>query len=91
MKIELFRVPNDVEGEKLKEFLLKNNLPFKEIATDNIMVLNKVVQYSLNRKISLLKITYSSAINVIHGFNELALNQLIEHIKKYNPKIKANF
>ena len=90
MKIELYRVPNDTEGEKIKEFLIRNRLSFTEIVTDDISVLNKVAQIPVGRKFSLLKVTYSGAIGIIDGFNEIALNQLIEHIKKYNLKIKID-
>lgn len=90
MKIELYRVPNDIGGEKIKEFLIRKRISFKEIITDNISVLNKVAQRSVGGKFSLLKVTYSSAIGIIDGFNEIALNQLIEHIKKYNLKTKIN-
>ncbi len=88
MKIELYNV-NDEDGRKIKEFLIKNNLLFKEILTEDIALLNQVRQAKINTKISLLKMTYSSSIHIISGFNEFALSQLLEHIKKYNPKIKV--
>lgn len=72
MKIELFYAVTDEDGKKIKEFLIKNNLPFKE--------------YSVMNKISSLKITYSHAIHIIDGFNELALKQLLEHIEKYSQR-----
>ncbi len=88
MKIELYLVPDDIEGKLIKEFLVKHKLSFKEIITNNINVLRKVTQNKyLRRKISLLKITYSSSIHIITGFIKHDLNQLLEHIKKYKPKI----
>ena len=72
MRIELFCVDGEEDGKKIKEFLMYNNLPFKEYKTTNK---------------SSLKITYSHAIHIIDGFNELALNQLLGHITKYKPKI----
>ncbi len=86
MKIELYSVPGDEEAKRIKDFLVKHNLPFKETTTEDVAVFNKIHQMQLNTKTALLKVVYSSAISVITGFNELALNQLIEHIKKYNPK-----
>ena len=90
MKIELYMVPEDEKGRLIKEFLIKNNLPFKEIITDDINLLNKARQARLNIKKSLLKVTYSHSIHII-GYNEFDLNQLLEHIEKYKPKIKTDF
>ena len=89
MRIELYSTPEDEEAKKIKDFLVKHHLPFQEILTNDISVFNKVHQMPLNTKTASLKVVYSSAIGVITGFNEFALNQLIEHIKKYNPKIKC--
>ncbi len=88
MKIELYSVPRDEEAKRIKDFLVKHNLPFKEIITEDVAIFNKIRQMPLNTKTALLKVVYSSAIGVITGFNELALNQLIEHIKKYDPNFK---
>jgi len=87
MKIELYLVPNDNEGINLKEFLIKNNIKFHEIITDNLELLSNITQSRIIRKVSLLKITFSSSIHIITGYQEHSLNQLLEHIKKYNPKI----
>jgi len=75
MKIELYNV-GDEEGKKIRDFLVSNNLPFKEITMNNP-----------NDKKSLLKITKSHSINIIYGYLEWDLNQLLEHIKKYDPKM----
>lgn len=88
MKIELYLVPNDIHGKAIKLFLNKNKLPHKEIITENLEVLRKAAQYNLNEKISLLKVTYSSGIHAIIGFNKRNLNQLLEHIKKYKSKVE---
>jgi hypothetical protein len=80
MKIELYLVPNDENGRLMKEFLIKNNITFHEIICNGI---------SSSNKISKIKIIRNHAIIVCDGFNELFLNQeLIEHIKKYKPKIE---
>ena len=86
MKITLYSVPEDRNGKLIKKFLQKNNIPFKEIITNKITLLESIARTKLQNQISLLKITYGSGINVIIGFNELALNQLIEHIEKYKLK-----
>ena len=88
MKIELYLVPNDEGGRLIKELLEKNKLSFKEVITNDLDILEKIARTKLQRKVSLLKIKYSSGISVIVGFNELALKQLLEHIKKYKPKIE---
>ena len=88
MKIELYSVSNDKNAELIKEFLIRNNLKFHETITDDINLLSKIAQARLLEKISLLKIRFRSAIHVHTGFNEIGLNQLLEHIKKYNPKIE---
>jgi len=80
MKIELFLVPNDEEGNNLKGFLIKNNLTFHEIITDDLILLNQIAQSRLLRKVSLLKVKFSHSIHVITGYQEHALNQLLQHI-----------
>ena len=87
MKIELYLVPEDIHGKALKLFLNNNNLKFIEIIIEDINLLSSIAQTKLSNKISLLRIKYSSSIPVIVGFNEIALNQILEHIKKYNPKV----
>ena len=86
MRIELYLVPEDIHGKAIKIFLEKNNLLYKEIITNDLSLLNKIAQTNLTEKISLLKVTYSHSIHVHIGFNEHNLNQLLEHIKKYNIK-----
>ncbi|MFH1585420.1 MAG: hypothetical protein ABIB79_01495 [archaeon] len=86
MKIELYSVPGDKNGELLKKFLERNKLQYKEIITEDINVLRKVVQGFPCSKISLLRIRYSSSIHVIMGFDPWPLKQFLEHIEKYKPK-----
>jgi len=87
MKIELYTVPGCIQADRIRSFLQKNNLPFNEIVVDNEQ------KYSEFRKlawrydrVSALKITYAHHIQVMYGFDEWGLMQLLEHIKKYNPK-----
>ena len=89
MEIELYLVPNDKEGELLKNFLERNNLLFKEIVTEDINLLNKISQTKFDNKISLLRIKYSHSIHIIRGFNPWNLKQLLEHIEKYQSKTKS--
>ena len=91
MKIELYLVPEDKEGKLLKNFLNRNNLPFNEIITNDINILRKVVQGFPVSKISLLRIRYSSSIHVIQEFDPFALKDLLEHIKKYKPRVEKDF
>ena len=86
MKIELCSV-GDKDGEKIREFLVNNNLPFREIVTSDSNPQDTVEQTRIDAKKSLLKIIHSHSIHIIDGFNEFALNQLLEHIQKYKPKI----
>ena len=46
----------------------------------------KISRWGLYDK-SMLKIVKSHSISFIIGFQEHSLNQLIEHIEKYKPKI----
>ena len=48
--------------------------------------LMKISRWGLYDK-SMLKIVKSHSISFIIGFQEHSLNQLIEHIEKYKPKI----
>ncbi|HUS48994.1 MAG TPA: hypothetical protein VMZ91_02415 [Candidatus Paceibacterota bacterium] len=86
MNIELYFVPEDEEGILIKRFLKENNIQFKEIMTDDLRILQKVAHFPIQRKVSILEIRYGHHVQAIIGFVERDLNQLIEHIKKYNPK-----
>lgn len=87
MKLELYSIPNNSDSEKIKDFLVKNNIHFKEIIIDNEKSRIELKKLTRQNNISCLKITKSHGIEVIAGFLEFPLQQLIEHIKKYNPKI----
>ena len=87
MKIELYSIPNDIHAKAIKLFLNNHRLKFTEILTDDIRLLESVTRRKLPEKISILKITKNHGIEVIEGFSEHFLNQLVEHIEKYNPKI----
>ncbi len=91
MKIELYVVPRDKEGILLKKFLERNKLPHKEIITNDLNLLKKVVQRTPVDKVSLLRIRMSSSIHLIKGFDPWALKQLLEHIEKYKPRIEKDF
>ena len=88
MKITLYLVPEDNEGKLIKEFLQKNNLLFKEIPTKDLGILQKVAHFPLQMKVSLLEIKKSHSIHVITGFIERDLEQLVDHINKYNLRIE---
>ena len=88
MNIELFLVPGDEQGNLIKSFLNKNSLKFDEIITEDLELLSKVTQRRLTRAISMIRIKRSHSIQVMEGYNEFVLNQLLEHISKYKPKIK---
>lgn len=83
-------MPNSEDSEKIKDFLTKNNLLFEEVVLNDLarMELAKLSPYMNNLKESILKINFNQGIQIINGFNEFALNQLLEHIEKYKPKIK---
>ncbi len=90
MKLMLYSFPNDAEAAKIRNFLKNNSLLFKEIVVDNkekFIETRKAKQESLN-KISFLKIVRSHSISIITGYQQFFLDQLLEHIKKYNPKIE---
>lgn len=76
MKLELYST-GDGEGKLIKRFLEDNKLPFKEIVTNNINILNKIAHTMLDRKVSLLKIKRNRSVEVIMGFNQIALRQLL--------------
>lgn len=79
MKIILYSL-DDEHSIKFKEFLIKNKMPFGEIKLNN-----KILSCM---GISFLKIIYSHSIHELNGYDEKLMNQLLEHIKKYNPKIE---
>ena len=93
MKLELYSMPNCEEAKKIRDFLEKNGLPFKETLV-NSQNYNEFLKLSywnkqLTKKVSILKITYSSSIHVITGYDEFLLKQAtIEHIKKYNAHVQ---
>lgn len=92
MKLELYSIPQCPEAEKIKDFLQKNNLPYKERITatpvkDSNIPKNPFFQ---EKEHTLLKITKSHCIQACSGFNEHFLNQeIIEHIKLYHAKVYA--
>lgn len=87
MKLILYSIPNCEHARKIKDFLQKNNFLFKEI-TINKENLNEVKKLSYQDKVSFLKIIKNHSIEVMAGFNDWHLAQLVEHIKKYHPKIE---
>ena len=92
MKLELYSIPKCPEAEKIRDFLNKNNLPFKEIITATPLKDSKIPKnpFFNEKEHSLLKITKSHCIQACGEFNEHFLNQeIIEHIKKYNAKVYA--
>jgi arsenate reductase-like glutaredoxin family protein len=88
MKLTLYSLPNCEEALKIKNFLQNNNINFNEIILYNKEKKAELRKLTRFDKQPLLKIVKSHSINVIKGFNEILLNQLIEHIQKYKPKIK---
>lgn len=89
MKIELYSLNDDIHSQKIKEFLIKSNIAFAiKDFNANIEELKKLSSYLTNSKESLLKITKSHGISIIHGYNELSLFELLDHIKKYSPKLQ---
>ena len=79
MKLELYSI-GDIHAQAIKLFLNKNDLPFKEIKFNSCSYKKIDMSY--------LKITKNHSITIINGVNKLMLNDLIEHVKKYNPKIE---
>ena len=88
MKITLYLVPEDKKGKLIKEFLQENKIPFEEISTNNLALLQKIACAPIQNKISLLEIKKSHSIHIITGFIEHDLNQLVEHIEKYTPRVE---
>ncbi|MBS3092171.1 hypothetical protein J4466_02010 [Candidatus Pacearchaeota archaeon] len=92
MKLELYSTPNCEEAEKFKEFLIKNNLPFREIITNTPIKDSKIPKnpFFHEKEHTLLKITYSSSIHALKWYDEFQLNQsILEHIKIYNAHVKT--
>ena len=88
MKIILYSIPNCIHGLAIKKFLHSHNLTFKEIEVNNQNI-HELKKLSFQDKISILKVIKSSGIEVFTGFDEYNLNlNLIDHMKKYNPKIE---
>lgn len=86
MKIILYSL-KDIHAEAIKLFLTKNSLGFKEI-TKNDKDFNEIRKLTFVDDTSILKVVRNHSISIMHGFNELFLNQLLEDIKKYKPKIE---
>lgn len=89
MKIELYSIPNCKHSSKIEDFLHNNNIKFKKIIVDNKQTKKELKKISFQEHIPIIKITRNHSINIIHGFNEHMMNmEIIEHIKKYKPKIE---
>ena len=86
MKITFYNA-GDKDGELIKKFLLENEILFKEVITNDLNLLQKIAHSTIQRKVSLIEIR-NGYVKVITGFLEWDLNQLLEHIKKYKPKLK---
>ena len=59
----------------------ENNLKFEEKSINEF-------RYPNLKKYSILEVKHSHSIRICNGCQEQFLNQLLEHIKKYNPKIE---
>ena len=88
MKIKLYTIPGCGEADKIRGFLHQNILPFEELVVDSKQAWEEFRKICYGLKVSTLKVTYSSSIGVMHGFNDVFMQQLAEHVKKYNPKFK---
>jgi arsenate reductase-like glutaredoxin family protein len=89
MKIELYSIPNCKHSSNIENFLHNNNIKFKKIIVNNEQLKKELKKISFQEQISIIKITRNHSINVINGFNESMMNmEIIEHIKKYKPKIE---
>jgi len=89
MQITLYSL-KDIDAEKIKEFLQENKLIFKEITIEDKEFneeLDKLKRMTYIPRISFLKIVKNHSISLIISYNEFELNQLIEHINKYHPKL----
>ena len=82
MKITLYTFPNCIHAKAIKLFLQNNFLPYEEIVLNNNEKKQELIKtkQGLQTDISVLKINYNSSIQLITGFNEILLNQLLEHI-----------
>ena len=87
MRITIYNA-NDEDGVKIKKFLQENDILFREVNTNDLNLLQKIAHAPLKNKTSLLEIR-NGYVKIITGYLEWDLNQLLEHIKKYNPKIKT--
>lgn len=91
MKLELYSLPNRQEAVKIKEFLEKNNLPFKEIITNTPLKDSKIPKnpFYMEKEHTFLKIIRNHGVIVISNYDEFRLNQeILEHIKKYNAHVE---
>ncbi len=86
MIIELFNFVGDGQGQLIKEFLIKNNLKYHEIITDDLNLLSSVANSKLLKPLTLIRVKFSHSIQVADGYNEHFLNQLLDHINKYRSK-----
>lgn len=89
MKLILYKFPNCLEAEKIKEFLERNNILYEEVSVDGEEKRNearKAKQVPITNT-SFLKIVNSHSIHIMTGYNESGLSQLLSHIEKYKPKI----
>lgn len=60
------------------------------MAVNNKEIKAELRKLSLQNKISALKIVFNHSIHILKGFDENCLNlNLLEHIKKYKPKIEV--
>ncbi len=50
MKIKLYLVPGCEDGRLIKKFLEEKKVPFKEIITNDVLVLEKIARIKLSRK-----------------------------------------
>lgn len=90
MRITFYTIPYDEHGIKIKAFLNSNNIQFEEkiINDEAKQELRKISKY-MDYNSSFLKIVKSHSISLILGFDEHSLNQLVEHIQKYNIKFNS--
>ena len=87
MKITLYSIPDCIYAKAIKIFLRKNKIKYEEIEI-NSEDINELKKLSFQDKISALKVIKNHSIEVFTGFDEQQLNlNIIDHIKKYNPKI----
>ncbi len=88
MEISLYYT-GDEQGKKFKEFLIKNNLPFREIIVNNEETIRELRKLSWQDKASILKVVLNHSIHAYSFFDEENLNlNILEHIKKYKPRME---